>query len=71
MKKHLKVKQSFERTMKARKVACTSCKTDISVVKKCVSFKCPQCGKEKITRCGKCRRLSVPYICPGCGFEGP
>jgi len=35
-----------------------------------VSFKCPECGKETIARCTKCKRLNINYKCK-CGFEGP
>ncbi|WP_202319017.1 HVO_2753 family zinc finger protein [Archaeoglobus neptunius] len=35
-----------------------------------VAFPCPECG-EMIYRCKKCRKLSNPYVCENCGFEGP
>jgi predicted RNA-binding Zn-ribbon protein involved in translation (DUF1610 family) len=38
---------------------------------KAVVFKCPNCGKVEIIRCNKCRKMSVPYVCPICGFQGP
>jgi len=53
------------------KLLCTSCGTDITNVKGSVVFKCPSCGEETIVRCGKCRQLSVKYVCKKCGFEGP
>jgi predicted RNA-binding Zn-ribbon protein involved in translation (DUF1610 family) len=36
-----------------------------------VRFACPQCTKETITRCDRCRRLAAKYTCAGCGLEGP
>ena len=36
-----------------------------------VIFKCPQCGEDTIIRCGRCKKLSRPYKCPKCSFEGP
>jgi len=35
-----------------------------------VDAECPKCGN-KITRCEKCRRLSIEYKCPRCEHEGP
>jgi predicted RNA-binding Zn-ribbon protein involved in translation (DUF1610 family) len=35
-----------------------------------ISFPCPKC-KTKLTRCQKCRDLSIDYTCPKCGFVGP
>ncbi|HDQ59799.1 MAG TPA: RNA-binding protein [Candidatus Woesearchaeota archaeon] len=49
---------------------CTSCNADIVVIPNSVEFACP-CGREKIIRCGKCRKISVKYKCKECGFEGP
>jgi len=50
---------------------CSSCNSDISVVPNSIIFKCPNCGKTTIVRCGKCRRMVVKYKCESCGFEGP
>jgi predicted RNA-binding Zn-ribbon protein involved in translation (DUF1610 family) len=50
---------------------CSTCKADISVVENSTIFNCPNCGKTKIVRCGKCRILVVPYECPECHFIGP
>lgn len=50
---------------------CISCKKNIAGVDMSAVFKCPQCGKAKIVRCGDCRKNSVKYVCPSCGFEGP
>lgn len=50
---------------------CISCNRNISAIKNSTSFKCPNCGKEMIVRCGKCRELAIKYRCPECNFEGP
>jgi len=34
-----------------------------------VVFECSNC-KKKISRCGKCRKLSIKYTCE-CGMVGP
>jgi len=52
-------------------VVCVSCKKSVATIPNSVNFKCPSCGKELITRCGKCRKLAIPYKCSKCGFEGP
>ncbi|MEM4703100.1 MAG: zinc finger domain-containing protein [Candidatus Pacearchaeota archaeon] len=46
---------------------CNTCGSGLE--EESVIFKCPAC-KKTIARCGKCRKLSVKYVC-GCGFEGP
>ncbi len=50
---------------------CTTCKRNVISDEGWVKFKCPNCGEETIVRCSQCRRLSNPYVCPKCGFEGP
>ncbi|MGC9309960.1 MAG: zinc finger domain-containing protein [Candidatus Nanoarchaeia archaeon] len=45
---------------------CSSCGQETN---KGVSFPCPKCN-EKITRCDRCRELSIEYQCK-CGFKGP
>ncbi|HLD42190.1 MAG TPA: zinc finger domain-containing protein [archaeon] len=50
---------------------CLSCGVSVDVDKACVEFPCPSCGKEKIVRCSKCKRLVNKYKCPGCGSAGP
>ena len=48
---------------------CISCGINVAGMTP-ASFDCPECGT-KIHRCGKCRKQSNLYQCPGCGFEGP
>jgi len=48
---------------------CSSCNRE--VFDDYIRFKCPACGKAEIIRCDKCRGMSVKYVCPECGFEGP
>ncbi len=36
-----------------------------------VTFSCPQCGKQEITRSFHERQLATKYVCRSCGFEGP
>ncbi|MFT4250206.1 MAG: zinc finger domain-containing protein [Candidatus Woesearchaeota archaeon] len=36
-----------------------------------VSFPCPACGEEVITRSMSSRQIVVKYTCSKCGFEGP
>ncbi|NAZ11470.1 MAG: DUF1610 domain-containing protein [Desulfurococcales archaeon] len=50
---------------------CSSCNRLLMPKEKAVVFKCPNCGKVEIIRCNKCRKMSVPYVCPICGFQGP
>jgi len=50
---------------------CISCGKKVETESSWIEFDCPSCGKEKVTRCEKCRRLANIYKCPECGFEGP
>jgi Zn-ribbon RNA-binding protein len=50
---------------------CTSCNTSVVNEKGAVKFDCPNCGKQKIIRCSKCRKIATKYICSQCNFEGP
>jgi len=50
---------------------CSSCGRNIETEKNWVEFPCPECGKEKITRCSKCKKLINAYKCSKCGFIGP
>ncbi len=50
---------------------CSSCGVNIENQKGWVEFGCPGCGKAKIIRCGKCRKLTNVYECGSCGFRGP
>ncbi|MEM7826695.1 MAG: zinc finger domain-containing protein [Candidatus Aenigmatarchaeota archaeon] len=53
------------------KIECTSCHRNVITEENFVKFMCPLCGKAEIVRCEKCRKLSIIYKCPECGFEGP
>ena len=53
------------------KFVCTSCNAEIAPREHATRFLCPNCGKVEIVRCEKCRKLSNPYNCPECGYEGP
>ncbi len=44
---------------------------NIGTQKNWVRFSCPSCGKVKITRCERCRRMVNTYECPSCKFTGP
>jgi len=50
---------------------CTSCGVKIEAEDRWVRFPCPKCGKQKIIRCDKCKRLMNAYECKKCGFIGP
>ncbi len=50
---------------------CTTCKRNVIAEEGWVKFPCPNCGETIIVRCSQCRRLSNPYKCEKCGFEGP
>ncbi|MBW2968472.1 RNA-binding protein [Candidatus Woesearchaeota archaeon] len=52
-------------------LVCSSCKKRVSTIKNTTTFKCPNCGKRDIVRCGHCRSIVAKYKCPECGFEGP
>lgn len=51
-------------------VLCTTCGKNLLGSTR-VTFACPRCGKQKITRCKKCRVLKNKYTCKECGFVGP
>ncbi|HJW96581.1 MAG TPA: zinc finger domain-containing protein [archaeon] len=50
---------------------CTSCGMKIEAEDRWVRFPCPKCGKQKIIRCNKCKKLMNSYECKKCGFIGP
>ena len=50
---------------------CTSCNREIPSGEVASRFFCPKCGEFEIWRCTTCRKISNPYRCPKCGFEGP
>ncbi|MBD3263334.1 DUF1610 domain-containing protein [Candidatus Woesearchaeota archaeon] len=50
---------------------CTSCNKIVTNDRFATNFPCPECGKETIVRCGKCRRTSAKYPCSECEFIGP
>ncbi len=50
---------------------CTSCRRLLRPDEKAVVFSCPNCGQVEIIRCYKCRKQTVKYTCPVCGFTGP
>lgn len=50
---------------------CTSCRTGLRTEEGWTRFACPNCGEAEIFRCVRCRKQSVVYACPKCGFEGP
>ncbi len=52
-------------------IRCTSCGKRVEAEKAWVEFMCPKCGKAKIIRCEKCKRMVNTYECPKCGFVGP
>ena len=52
-------------------LTCVSCGKRVETESYWVRFKCPACSDSEVIRCEKCRRLSVKYKCPKCGFEGP
>ena len=53
------------------KLICTSCGTNLVGQDDFVKFKCPECGEEIIMRCSRCKKLSKPYKCTKCNYEGP
>ncbi len=55
----------------AKELMCVSCGRRIETEKDWVEFNCPQCGKEKILRCWRCKTLENQYECPNCNFTGP
>ena len=50
---------------------CSSCGVNVLNQKNWVEFGCPDCGKTRIVRCEKCRKLSNNYECGSCNFIGP
>jgi predicted RNA-binding Zn-ribbon protein involved in translation (DUF1610 family) len=57
--------------MKEALMRCTSCGVKIEAEDRWVRFSCPKCGKQRIIRCDKCKRLMNSYECKKCGFIGP
>jgi len=53
------------------RLICSSCGTNVVGQDEFVVFKCPDCGEGTIIRCRKCKKLSRPYKCKVCNFEGP
>ncbi len=53
------------------KPRCSSCNKEITNDTGATTFKCPNCGMEKVTRCLDCRKLASRYTCKKCGFSGP
>ncbi len=60
-----------EKDEKKGKLVCSTCGASVESEKIWTAFSCPACGKEKITRCERCKRLENSYVCQGCGFRGP
>lgn len=52
-----------------KELFCNSCNKLIS--EGATIFKCPNCGKEDIVRCGHCKKTGIKYKCKDCGFSGP
>jgi predicted RNA-binding Zn-ribbon protein involved in translation (DUF1610 family) len=50
---------------------CTNCGKSIGAEDNWVEFGCPKCGKTKIIRCDKCKKIENPYKCQECKFTGP
>jgi len=50
---------------------CSTCKRKVTSDEGAVTFACPRCGKEHITRCTHCRKLATRYRCSKCDFFGP
>ncbi|MDD3175370.1 MAG: zinc finger domain-containing protein [Candidatus Nanoarchaeia archaeon] len=50
---------------------CTSCNVSVVNDQGSTNFLCPNCGKQEIVRCRKCREIVTKYKCPECGFIGP
>ncbi len=69
MEARTSTKLSIHETVVTR--VCTSCGRIIPPDEKPVVFLCPNCGKVEIIRCNKCRKQTVKYTCPVCGFTGP
>jgi predicted RNA-binding Zn-ribbon protein involved in translation (DUF1610 family) len=53
------------------KLICSTCGIDVIGQEDFVKFNCPSCGEELIIRCRRCKKLSNPYKCSKCDFEGP
>jgi hypothetical protein len=50
---------------------CSTCGVNLLGQEGFVKFNCPSCADEVIIRCRQCKKLSVPYKCKSCNFEGP
>jgi predicted RNA-binding Zn-ribbon protein involved in translation (DUF1610 family) len=50
---------------------CSTCGISLMGQEDFVKFKCPNCSETVIIRCSKCKKLSRPYVCGKCKFEGP
>ncbi len=65
------LKTSISMLETATPPVCSSCHRVMAPHEHGTEFLCPNCGQVIIRRCKKCRKLSVPYVCPNCGFRGP
>jgi len=50
---------------------CMTCGVNLVGQENFVKFACPACSETVIIRCHRCKKLSVPYRCGKCRFEGP
>ncbi len=50
---------------------CVSCGKRVENESCWIKFPCPDCGKDDIVRCERCRKIVNKYKCKKCGFEGP
>jgi Zn-ribbon RNA-binding protein len=54
-----------------KKLACSSCKKEVTNDKSSTIFKCPKCGNSDIIRCKHCKEIATRYNCNKCDFSGP
>ncbi len=54
-----------------QEMKCVSCGKKVESEKNWVEFPCPGCGKTRILRCERCKKLENQYECEKCGFTGP
>lgn len=57
--------------MEEKAYKCISTGKSVINDKGSVTFDCPGCGNQKITRSFKARQISAKYKCVDCSFEGP
>ena len=69
--KEVKEVKEIKEIKEIKEMLCSSCGKRIEAERFWVKFPCPNCRKEDIIRCEKCKTRENKYACSICKFEGP